>query len=147
MNAKAVSAKHVLLVEDDAGDVVLARESLSNLQVPLELSVVRDGVEAMYFLRREGAYIDAIRPDFVILDLNLPRMDGWAVLRSVKSDERFKSIPVIVLTTSKSDVDIRAAYQLGANCFISKPPGLVGYEAAMQRLGEFWLHIAKLPDA
>lgn len=146
MNTRTQPRRHVLLVEDDPGDVVLARESLGNLQALLDLAVVEDGASALSYLRREGSYQNATRPDFVILDLNLPRTDGWTVLRFIKRDANLRSVPVIVLTTSKSEVDIRTAYQLGANCFISKPPGLVGYEAAMQRLGEFWLHIAKLPE-
>jgi CheY-like chemotaxis protein len=146
MSAKDMAIRHVLLVEDDPGDTILARESLSDLHTPLDLAVVQDGAEAVKYLRRQGAYVDAPRPDFVILDLNLPRMDGWAVLREIKSDEALKSIPVIVLTTSKAEGDIRTAYRLGANCFITKPLGLEGYEVAIKRLGEFWLHIARLPE-
>ena len=146
MNTKSRAMRQVLLVEDDPGDVVLARESLGSLRVPFQLAVVEDGVEAMNYLRHEGQFAGAARPDLVILDLNLPRVNGWSVLRGIKSDARLKSIPVIVLTTSKSEDDVRAAYELGANCFICKPAGLVGYENAMQRLGEFWLHIALLPD-
>ena len=138
--------RRLLLVEDDPGDVVLARESLGNLQAPLDLDVVESGAEALAYLRREGPHGDAARPDLILLDLNLPGLDGWEVLRAIKSDDRFRSIPVVVLTTTKLESDIRRAYDLGANCFITKPLGLNEYESAIQRLGDFWLNVARMPE-
>ncbi|HEY8240564.1 MAG TPA: response regulator [Kiritimatiellia bacterium] len=147
MNGSPGGRMRLLLVEDDPGDVVLARESLGSLLVTLDLDVVEDGTEALAFLRREGNYRHARRPDLILLDLNLPRKDGWEVLGSIKSDALLKAIPVVVLTTSKSDGDIRRAYELGANCFITKPPGLSEYESAIRRLGDFWLSVARIPES
>ncbi|MFH0908025.1 MAG: response regulator [bacterium] len=146
MNGSRAARKRLLLVEDDPGDVLLARESLGNLRVPLDLDVVEDGASALAFLRHEGAYRHALRPDLILLDLNLPRKDGRDVLQAIKSDERLRAIPVVVLTTSKSESDIRTAYELGANCYISKPPGLKEYESVMERLGDFWLNVARVPE-
>jgi CheY-like chemotaxis protein len=142
----ARAMKRLLLVEDDPGDVMLARNCLCELEEAIHLDVVADGFEALSFLRQEADYRSALRPDLVLLDLNLPRRDGRMVLQEMKEDERLRSIPVIVLTTSKSDEDVRAAYLLGGNCYISKPSGLLEYEAVMRKVGEFWLNTARLPE-
>lgn len=146
MNRTLNGRRRLLLVEDDDGDVLLARESLGGLSTPIDLEVVSDGAAALAFLRRNGAEPDGRRPDLILLDLNLPGMSGWEVLRAIKGDVQLHAIPVVVLTTSKSENDIRAAYDLGANCYITKPPGLKEYESAIQRLGDFWLNVARVPE-
>lgn len=147
MSQTARALKRLLLVEDDPGDVTLARECLTGMDEPIHLDVVEDGVAALAFLRQEPGYLNSMRPDLVIMDLNLPRCDGRMVLKEMKEDDRLRSIPVVVLTTSKSDEDVRAAYRLGSNCYIAKPSGLLEYEAVMRKLGEFWLNTARLPEA
>ena len=138
--------KRLLLVEDDPGDVMLARECLTCMDEPIHLDVVEDGVAALAFLRQEPGYLNSMRPDLVIMDLNLPRRDGRMVLKEMKEDDHLRSIPVVVLTTSKSDEDVRAAYQLGGNCYIAKPSGLLEYESVMRKLGDFWLNTVRLPE-
>ena len=136
---------HVLLVEDSPGDVRLTREAFRDADDSIDLHVVSDGVEAMTFLRREGAHALAPRPDIILLDLNLPRMDGREVLAEVKKDDRLKTVPVVILTTSESDADITTAYQLHANCYLSKPVTLEAFEGLVQISSEFWLTRVKLP--
>ena len=111
----------IFLVEDNPGDVCLTRESLKDSKLLNHMSVVNNGVEAMAYLRREGRYLDAVRPDLILLDLNLPKKDGREVLAEIKADERLRRIPVVVLTTSSAEKDILETYDLHANCYITKP--------------------------
>ncbi|MCU1496405.1 MAG: response regulator [Acidimicrobiales bacterium] len=135
----------ILLVEDNPGDVRLTKEALRGAKVANELHVVGDGEEAIEFLRRRGRYADAPRPDIVLLDLNLPRIDGVEVLADIKSDVDLASIPIIVLTSSSAEADIQRAYELHANCFISKPVDFTEFIGAVRSLEGFWLKIVKLP--
>lgn len=135
----------ILLIEDNPGDADLAREALEIAKVHNMLHVVGDGVAAMNFLRRTGAYASAPRPDLIILDLNLPLMDGREVLAEVKSDDDLKRIPVVILTTSSSEEDILRSYNLHANCFITKPIDLNQFMKVVRSIEEFWLCIVKLP--
>jgi len=135
----------LLLVEDNPGDVELTREALEEAKVRNRLSVVCDGVEALAFLRREGAYRDAPRPDLVLLDLNLPRMDGREVLAAIKADPALRTIPTVVLTTSDAERDILAAYQLHANAYIVKPVDLGQFLGVVRSIEGFWLAVVKLP--
>ena len=136
----------VLLVEDSPGDVRLTREAFREAATAIDLHVATDGVEAMAFLRREGAHATAPRPDLILLDLNLPRMDGREVLASIKGDARLKSIPTIILTTSQAEADILQSYRLQANCYLSKPVELDAFESLVQSINSFWLVKAKLPQ-
>ena len=135
----------VLLVEDDPGDVLLTEETLLSSKIRTNLHVVGDGVEALAFLRKEGAYANVPRPDLILLDLNMPRKDGREVLAVVKQDADLKTIPVAVLTTSSQDEDILKSYQLHANCYITKPVGLEQFATVVQSLEDFWFAIVKLP--
>jgi CheY-like chemotaxis protein len=137
----------IMLVEDNPGDVRLTREALKEAKVRNNLSVVDDGVEAMKFLRREGIYSAAPRPDIVLLDLNLPRKDGRQVLAEVKADPDLKRIPVVILTTSRAEEDILKTYDLHANCFISKPVDFEQFIRVIQSIEHFWLAIVTLPPA
>ena len=135
----------VLLVEDNAADEDLAREALDDAAHAGGLHVVRDGVEAMAFLRREGPYADAPSPDLVLLDLNLPRLDGRGVLAAMRGDAALRRIPVVVLTSSSAPDDADAAYDAGANCYVTKPVELTAYLAAVRAIERFWLGVATLP--
>jgi CheY-like chemotaxis protein len=135
----------ILLVEDNPMDVIVTREALKEGKVCNNLSVVQDGEEAIEFLRREGRYANAPRPDVVLLDLNLPKKDGLAVLSEIKDDPTLKYIPVIVLTTSKAEEDIVKSYKLHANCFITKPVDLDQFTAVVKSIEDFWFEIVKLP--
>jgi CheY-like chemotaxis protein len=139
-------AIQVLLVEDSAGDVRLTREAFRETNGAIQLHVASDGVEALAFLSRAGAHADAPRPDLILLDLNLPRMDGREVLAHIKGDETLKTIPTVILTTSESDVDIRRSYELRANCYLSKPVQLEAFESLIKSINDFWLTKAKLPQ-
>jgi two-component system, chemotaxis family, response regulator Rcp1 len=136
----------VLLVEDSPGDVRLTQEALRDSQRVIRLHVAFDGIEAMTFLKREGAHARAPRPDLILLDLNLPRMDGREVLARIKADERLKTIPTIVLTTSEAEADITKSYELQANCFLTKPVQLDAFESLVKSINEFWMTRAKLPQ-
>jgi len=133
-------------VEDDPADVELTRETLADAKVLTRLHVVGDGLEALAFLRREEKYAEAPRPDLVLLDLNLPRMDGRAFLAEIRADDRFKSIPVVVLTTSQAEEDIVKSYRLGANCYITKPVGLTEFTRVVNAIEAFWFTIVCLPS-
>jgi CheY-like chemotaxis protein len=133
------------LVEDNPGDVRLTREALREGKILNELSVVEDGVEALAFLRREGRYAEAVKPDLILLDLNLPKKDGREVLQEIKGDGALKKIPVVVLTTSAAERDILKAYDLHANCYITKPVDLEQFIRVVQLIEDFWLTIVKLP--
>ncbi len=135
----------ILLAEDSAADVRLTREALKDAKVLNRMSVVRDGVEVMAFLRRQGPYADAPRPDLVLLDLNMPKKDGREVLAEIKGDADFKRIPVVVLTTSQSEEDILQSYNLHANCFITKPVDLSQFVTVVKSIEHFWLTIVELP--
>ena len=136
----------VLLVEDSPGDVRLTQEALREANRAVHLHVASDGVEAMAFLRREGSYAEVPRPDLILLDLNLPKMDGREVLAQIKSDESLKTIPTIILTTSEAEADILKSYQLQANCFLSKPVQLDAFENLVKSINAFWLTKVKLPQ-
>jgi len=146
MNANTVGIPvEILLVEDNPGDVRLAREGLSECKIRNNLHVVDDGVKALAFLRRQDGYAKAPRPDLVLLDLNLPRKDGREVLREVKEDESLRTIPVVVLTTSKAEEDILKSYSLHANCYVTKPMGLQQFLDVVRSIEDFWFTIVKLP--
>ncbi len=135
----------ILLIEDNAGDARLAQEALREAQVSNRLTWLADGAEALAFLRRERRYAGAPRPDLILLDLNIPRKDGREVLAAIKSDTALRRIPVLVLTTSQAQEDIRHAYRLNANSYISKPVDLDQFIAAVRAIEEFWLHTVTLP--
>jgi chemotaxis family two-component system response regulator Rcp1 len=141
----AVRPVEVLLVEDNPGDVRLTREALREGKVQNNLNVAQDGVEALAYLRREGAYADVPRPDVILLDLNLPRKDGREVLKELKADPNLMNIPVVVLTSSQAEQDILRAYQLHANCYITKPVDLEQFIHVVQSIENFWFTIVKLP--
>ena len=138
-------AVEILLVEDDPADVELTRETMADSKVVTRLHVVEDGMEAMSFLRREGKYADAPRPDLILLDLNLPRKDGRTLLAEIRADDSLKTIPVVVLTTSQAEEDIIKSYRLGANCYITKPVGLAEFARVVNSIEEFWFTIVRLP--
>jgi CheY-like chemotaxis protein len=135
----------ILLVEDNPGDVRLTVEALRGTKVAKELNVVGDGEAAIDYLRQRGVYSDATRPDLVLLDLNLPRLDGRGVLADIKSDPVLATIPILVLTSSAADEDIARSYELHANCYISKPVDFTEFLAAVRSIEGFWLKIVKLP--
>jgi len=135
-----------LLVEDNPGDVRLTREALKEGRLEKNLNVAPDGVEAMSFLRREGDYVGAARPDVILLDLNLPRKSGREVLAEIKGDPELRRIPVVVLSTSGSEEDIVGSYELHANCYVTKPPDFERYLEAVRTIEEFWLCTARLPS-
>jgi chemotaxis family two-component system response regulator Rcp1 len=136
----------VLLVEDSPGDVRLTREAFREANGRIRVHVANDGMEAMKFLRHEGDQANAPRPDFILLDLNLPKMDGREVLSLIKQDAGLKTIPTIILTTSVAEEDIVKSYQLQANCYLSKPVQLEEFEAVVRSINDFWLTRAKLPQ-
>ena len=135
----------ILLVEDNPGDVRLTREALKEGKIRNNLNVASDGVEALRYLRREGPYAGAARPDLILLDLNLPRMDGREVLQAVKMDPSLRHIPVVVLTSSAAEQDIVRAYDLHANCYVSKPVDLDQFIHVVKSIEDFWFNIVKLP--
>ena len=135
----------ILLVEDNPGDAVLTREAFKDCKLLNTMHHVHDGVEALAFLRREGPYAGRPRPDLVLLDLNLPRMDGREVLTALKQDEGWKRIPVIILTTSNDEQDVLRAYDLHANCFITKPIVLARFLEVVRSIEAFWLTVVRLP--
>lgn len=139
-------AARILLVEDNPGDVRLTIEALKEGKILNEVSVVEDGVEALDYLHRNGKYADAHRPDLILLDLNLPKKDGREVLEEIKQDAGLKKIPVVVLTTSAAERDILRAYNLHANCYITKPVDLEQFIRVVQLIEDFWLTIVKLPQ-
>jgi CheY-like chemotaxis protein len=135
----------ILLVEDNPGDARLTREALAHSAIPSTLYDVRDGEQAMAFLRREGPYASAPTPRLVLLDLNLPRRDGREVLEDMKRDPDLQHIPVVVLTSSEAEEDILRSYRLHANCFITKPVDLEDLSRVLEGIGQFWFHLVKLP--
>lgn len=135
----------ILLVEDNPGDVRLTQEALKEAKASNRMNVVADGEEALQYLRREGRFADAIRPDLIFLDLNLPKKDGREVLAEIKSDPQLRSIPVVVLTTSNAELDILHAYDLHANCYITKPVDLDQFLRVVREIESFWLTLVALP--
>jgi CheY-like chemotaxis protein len=135
----------VLLVEDSPGDIRLTQEAFRDANSRIHLHVASDGVEAMAFLRHEGDFHDAPRPDFILLDLNIPKMDGREVLACIKKDEDLKTIPTIILTTSTAETDIAKSYQLQANCYLTKPVQLDEFEDVVKSINDFWITKVKLP--
>jgi CheY-like chemotaxis protein len=135
----------ILLVEDSPGDVRLCIEALKEAKVLNSMTVAADGVEAMALLRREGRYAASVRPDLILLDLNLPRKDGREVLAEIKADASLKRIPIVVLTTSQAEEDVVSAYDLHANCYITKPVDFRQFIKVVQSIEDFWLTVVKLP--
>jgi CheY-like chemotaxis protein len=135
----------ILLVEDNPADVRLTQENFKESKLRNNLNVVSDGEEALAFLRREGKFRDAVRPDLIVLDLNLPKKDGREVLAEIKSDDRLKRIPVVILTISDAEEDILKSYDLYANCYITKPLDLDQFGKIVRSIEDFWLTIVKLP--
>jgi CheY-like chemotaxis protein len=136
----------ILLVEDSPGDVRLTQEAFREVNPLIHMTVATDGKEGMAFLRHEGEYVNAPRPDLILLDLNLPKMDGRVVLANIKADANLKSIPTVILTTSESEVDIVRSYRLQANCYLSKPVQLEAFENLVKSINDFWLTKVKLPQ-
>jgi two-component system, chemotaxis family, response regulator Rcp1 len=136
----------VLLVEDSPGDVRLTQEAFRDANREIRMHVASDGVEAMAFLRRQGDHAHSPRPDLILLDLNLPKMDGREVLAHIKDDRSLKLIPTVILTTSDAEADIVKSYQLQANCYLTKPVQLDGFERLVRSINDFWLAKVKLPQ-
>ena len=137
----------ILLVEDNPGDVRLTIEALRDGKVHNNLNVARDGVEALAYLRREAPFTSTVRPDLILLDLNLPRKDGREVLAEIKADPELKTIPVVVLTTSRAEQDVLRSYELQANCFVTKPVDLDQFIEVVKSIENFWLTVVRLPDS
>ncbi len=137
----------ILVVEDNAGHARLIAEALRTMRIPNHVSIVRDGVEALDFLQHAGSYTSAPRPELILLDLSLPRKDGYQVLAEIKSHCSLRRIPVVVLTGSDADQDVVRAYELHANCYITKPLDFANLTAVVQSLEAFWFTVAKLPPA
>lgn len=135
----------ILLVDDNIGDVVLTKEALNGVDFSNHVSVVRDGFEALDFLRRGGNFATAPRPDLILLDINMPRKNGCEVLEEIRGDDELKLIPVVILTSSEAEDDIRRAYELRANCYVTKPADLDEMVKVVQAINHFWITIAKLP--
>ena len=136
---------HILLVEDNEGDVILTLEAMKEAKVKNKISVTRDGEEAMAFLNKEGGFSKAETPDLILLDINLPKLDGKEVLAKIKADRQLKKIPVVILTTSSSEKDVDDAYNNYANCFITKPVDLHKFMAVIRSIEDFWISIVELP--
>jgi chemotaxis family two-component system response regulator Rcp1 len=136
----------ILLIEDNPGDILLTKEAFSECNGSHNFETVNDGIEAMKYLRKEGKYKIAPKPDLILLDLNLPRKDGREVLYEIKKDNDLKSIPVIILSTSKNEKDIHKTYELNANCYISKPVELEYFFKIISKLNHFWFKTVKLPE-
>lgn len=145
MNVSGAKSIEILLVEDSPSDAALTAEALETGKITNNLNRVVDGVEAMQYLRREGRYAKAVRPDLIMLDLNLPRKDGREVLKELKNDPSLKIIPVIVLTTSRADQDILQSYHLNANCYITKPVDFQQFIDVVKSVEHFWLSVVTLP--
>ena len=136
----------ILLAEDNPGDARLTQEAMQDAKMTNLMHVVEDGVEAMQFLRRQGSYADAPRPDLILLDLNLPKKDGRAVLAEIKTDPDLKRIPVVVLTTSRAEEDVLMAYDLHANAYVTKPVDLAQFMKIVALIDEFWVNVVTLPS-
>jgi chemotaxis family two-component system response regulator Rcp1 len=136
---------HILLVDDNEGDILLTREALEDARIVNKISIANDGVEAISFLKKDPPYRDTEMPDIILLDINLPKMDGTEVLSIIKNDPELKRIPVIMLTTSSSEKDILASYDNYANCYITKPVDLERFMDVVRTIEDFWISIVKLP--
>jgi two-component system, chemotaxis family, response regulator Rcp1 len=147
MNPSEARPIEILLVEDSPSDTDLTLEALKDFKVRNHVSVVEDGVQALQFLHRQGMYAEAPRPDMIMLDLNLPRKDGREVLADIKADDSLKTIPIVVLTTSRAEQDILRAYQLNANCYITKPVDFNQFLDVVRSIESFWLFVVTLPPA
>lgn len=147
MLADDVRPIEVLLVEDDEGDVLITREALAEGKVLNRLNVASDGVEALAYLRREGRFGDATRPDLILLDLNLPRRDGRQVLADVKGDADLRRIPVVVLTTSEAEEDVLRSYDLHANAYVTKPVDFDRFVEVVRQIDDFFISVVRLPDS
>jgi two-component system, chemotaxis family, response regulator Rcp1 len=143
--SRNVRPVQILLVEDNPGDVRLTMEALKEAKVLNKLTVVKDGIEALTLLRKQGQHADAVRPDLILLDLNLPRKDGREVLAEIKADDDLKRIPVVILTTSQDEQDVLKTYNLYANCYITKPVDLDQFITVVKSIEDFWLGIVVLP--
>jgi chemotaxis family two-component system response regulator Rcp1 len=141
-----VKISNVLLVEDSPGDVRLTQEAFRAANPSVSLHVANDGVEAMIFLRKQNGHANSPRPDMILLDLNMPRMDGRQVLAEIKKDDKLKTIPTVILTTSEAEVDVAKSYQLQANCYLTKPVQLDAFEDLVKSINEFWLTTVRLPQ-
>jgi two-component system, chemotaxis family, response regulator Rcp1 len=137
--------QNILLVEDNPADILLTREAFKEGAIPHEMNAVNDGVEAVSYLKRAGMYADAVRPDLILLDINLPKKNGFEVLAEIKQDPDLKHIPAIVLSTSGSKHDIRKAYELHANCYLIKPVELDDFLRVIRSLEDFWFNVAAIP--
>lgn len=140
-------AAEILLVEDNPGDILLTKKALESSRILNTLHVVTDGASALQFLRREGEHAGAVRPDLVLLDINLPGLDGHEVLSAIKSDEDLCRLPVVMLTSSERDRDVEASYKNHANSYIRKPPTLAGLSEALSTLQDYWFAVVRLPSA
>lgn len=145
MNDEISVPIEILLVEDNPGDVRLTKEALKEDKIINNLHLAKDGIEAISFLRREGEYANAVRPDLILLDLNLPKKDGREVLTEIKKDEGLRRIPVVVLTTSRAEEDIIRTYDCHANCYITKPVDFEQFINVIKSIEDFWLSVVKLP--
>ncbi|MBO4160714.1 MULTISPECIES: response regulator [Micromonospora] len=145
MDRGATNPVRILVVDDDPGDVLMIEEALADSEIAKVIDVVGDGQEAMEFLRREGRHVDARRPDVILLDLNMPRMDGRQVLGEVKQDDDLRTIPIVVLTTSNADTDIVGSYSLQANAYVTKPIDLDDFNDVVRRIDEFFGRVVVLP--
>lgn len=137
---------NLLLVDDDTGDVELTLEIMNMSKIKLDINIVHDGVEAMRYLKKEGDYRDAKRPDLILLDLNMPKKNGNEVLQEIRQDPTLRTIPVVILTTSDADEDIMNTYALGANCYITKPVGLEQFKKVVEAIDSFWFTVVKYPS-
>ena len=145
MNNERDRPFEILLIEDNSGDVLLTKEAFEEIDYKDHINVARDGEDALDYLYKRGPYERAKRPDLILLDLNLPRKDGREVLQVIKQDDSLKSIPVVVLTTSKSDRDIKICYDLHANCYITKPVDFEEFLSIMKQVVDYWLKLVRLP--
>ena len=143
--SKKIRPVEILLVEDNPGDIRLTKEAMKEAKIINNLNVVEDGVEALAFLRKKGKFKDVIRPDLILLDLNLPKKNGREVLAEIKQDINLKQIPVVILTVSKAEEDILKTYELHANCFITKPVDMDQFIKVVKSIEDFWFSIVKLP--
>ena len=144
--SRQVNAIEVLLVEDDPGDVLMTKEAFEDNKVANTLSVINNGVDAVAYLRKQGEYADARTPDLILLDLNLPRMDGREVLAQIKSDEKLRQIPVVVLTTSEAEEDVHRSYDLHANDYVTKPVDFEQFISVVRQIDHFFVSVVRLPS-
>lgn len=145
MNVKRLHPIEILLVEDNPGDVMLTKHALADAKVANNLYVANDGMEGLNFLRKQGKFADAPRPDLILTDLNMPRMDGHEMIAEIKQDPALRAIPVVILTSSEAEKDIVKTYDLGANCYVTKPVDLDQFMVVIKSIEDFWLSMVKLP--